>query len=85
MTTTTTITCIFCGNDLDEDQYCATCDTERNAALFNLSVGEFTTGQEVRDGRIVRHLRTECEECGHPLKDGDETHYPDCSQIFVGM
>lgn len=25
----------------------------------------------------------ECEECGHPYKDGDETHYPECSQIEV--
>lgn len=34
---------------------------------------------ELPDDAIV--LRTECEECGHPLKEGDETHYPGCEQI----
>lgn len=27
--------------------------------------------------------RTECAECGHPLKEGDETHYPECSSVNV--
>lgn len=26
-----------------------------------------------------------CSECGHPYKPGDETHYPECSRIFIGM
>lgn len=27
--------------------------------------------------------RSECEECGHPCKEDDETHYPDCSRVEV--
>lgn len=27
--------------------------------------------------------RTNCNECGHAMKEGDETHYPECSQINV--
>ena len=38
----------------------------------------------VREG-AQHYSRTECEDCGHPLRDSDETHYPGCPQIFVGM
>ncbi len=51
-------------------------DEDRSAALFNLTVEQYRTSQEVKDGYIVRA----CSECGIKSESGNG-HRAYCSQM----